>query len=44
MVMSMQRGAPEWMLRILRESTVNIPVDFKGRQKIDEKTGALRSS
>ncbi|KAK3385466.1 hypothetical protein B0H63DRAFT_414541 [Podospora didyma] len=41
---SMLRGAPEWMLRILRESTVNIPVDFKGRQKIDEKTGALRSS
>ncbi|KAK1775523.1 hypothetical protein QBC45DRAFT_396042 [Copromyces sp. CBS 386.78] len=29
------RGAPEWVLRMARESTMKIPVDFKGRQVVD---------
>ncbi|CCC13140.1 unnamed protein product [Sordaria macrospora k-hell] len=36
------RGAPEWVLRMARESTVKIPVDFKGRQVVDVETGGIK--
>ncbi|KAK3391376.1 hypothetical protein B0T20DRAFT_510592 [Sordaria brevicollis] len=36
------RGAPEWMLRMARESTVKIPVNFKGRQVVDVETGGIK--
>ncbi|KAK0649536.1 hypothetical protein B0T16DRAFT_456944 [Cercophora newfieldiana] len=36
---SMLRGGPEWMLRLLR-NTSNYPIDFRGRQRITE-TGGL---
>ncbi|KAK3948906.1 hypothetical protein QBC32DRAFT_327404 [Pseudoneurospora amorphoporcata] len=37
-----ERGAPEWVLRMARESTVKIPVDFKGRQVVDVETGVIK--
>jgi hypothetical protein len=37
-----QRGSPEWVMRAVREGTLSLGVDFKGRQKVDEKTGKLR--
>ncbi|CAK7233355.1 putative secondary metabolism biosynthetic enzyme [Sporothrix bragantina] len=35
------RGGPEWVQRIIRQGTEKLGVDFKGRQKIDAKTGKL---
>jgi len=37
-----QKGAPEWIMRGVRESTQSLGVDFNGRQKVDEKTGRLK--
>jgi hypothetical protein len=36
-----QRGAPEWMMRGVREGTQSLGVNFKGRQTVNEKTGRL---
>ena len=41
MLISLQRGAPEWMIRAVREDTQSLGVDFKGRQTVNEKTGRL---
>ncbi|KAH7230747.1 hypothetical protein B0J15DRAFT_410610 [Fusarium solani] len=35
------KGGPEWLWRLAREGTGNTQVDFRGRQKLDPKTGAL---
>ncbi|KAM6534419.1 hypothetical protein FALCPG4_004059 [Fusarium falciforme] len=35
------KGGPEWLWRLAREATGNTQVDFRGRQKLDPKTGAL---
>ena len=40
-VLITQRGAPEWIMRAVREGTQSLGVDFKGRQKVDGKTGRL---
>lgn len=39
-----QKGGPEWLWRVARKGTGNTKVDFKGRQKLDPKTGALLQS
>ncbi|KAI5463060.1 hypothetical protein BGZ63DRAFT_422460 [Mariannaea sp. PMI_226] len=41
---TMLKGGPEWMWRLARERTGNTRVDFKGRQKLDPKTGGLLQS
>jgi all-trans-retinol dehydrogenase (NAD+) len=41
-VSTFKRGAPEWMMRTVREGTQALGVDFKGRQKLDSRTGRLQ--
>ncbi|KAI0175380.1 short-chain dehydrogenase [Pestalotiopsis sp. NC0098] len=38
------RFLPEWLLRIARQSSQGLRVDFKGRQKIDARTGGLSTT
>ncbi|KAH7129270.1 hypothetical protein EDB81DRAFT_846170 [Dactylonectria macrodidyma] len=38
------KGGPEWLWHVVREGTKQLGVDFKGRQKIDSKTGDLLGS
>ncbi|KAK5662199.1 hypothetical protein OQA88_8104 [Cercophora sp. LCS_1] len=38
---SMLRGGPEWMLRILRNSSKKYGIDFRGRQEISESGGLV---
>ncbi|KAL1887663.1 hypothetical protein Sste5346_010058 [Sporothrix stenoceras] len=35
------RGGPEWLQRVIRQSTERLGVDFRGRQTIDAKSGKL---
>ncbi|EHK21928.1 uncharacterized protein TRIVIDRAFT_136631, partial [Trichoderma virens Gv29-8] len=35
------KGGPDWFFRIIRNGSNNLGVDFKGRQRIDPKTGRL---
>ncbi|KAH7010552.1 hypothetical protein EDB80DRAFT_715068 [Ilyonectria destructans] len=35
------KGGPEWIWRLARDTTKNLAVDFRGRQKLDPETGAL---
>lgn len=35
------RGAPEWMMRAVREGTWSLGVNFRGRQTVDKKTGRM---
>ncbi|KAK6209907.1 short-chain dehydrogenase [Colletotrichum tabaci] len=39
--MAMLRGGPEWLLKMSREQTQKIKVDYVGYQKINSKTGKL---
>ncbi|KAL7938356.1 NAD(P)-binding protein [Trichoderma chlorosporum] len=35
------RGGPEWFFRLLRESTANFRINFRGRQEVDSQTGQM---
>ncbi|KAL2817924.1 short chain dehydrogenase/reductase family protein [Aspergillus cavernicola] len=35
------RGAPDWFQNLVRSGTKSLKVDFRGRQKLDPKTGRL---
>ncbi|KAF7528991.1 hypothetical protein G7054_g9986 [Neopestalotiopsis clavispora] len=35
------KSLPEWLFRVLRESSQDLRVDFKGRQKVNLETGGL---
>ncbi|KAK9777008.1 hypothetical protein SCAR479_06409 [Seiridium cardinale] len=35
------RALPEWLIRIARDGSRKMGVDFRGRQRLDEKTGGL---
>ncbi|KAM4064977.1 short chain dehydrogenase [Hirsutella rhossiliensis] len=36
------RGGPEWLFRLVRERSLGLNLDFKGRQQLDDKTGGIR--
>ncbi|KAH6894650.1 hypothetical protein B0T10DRAFT_527372 [Thelonectria olida] len=41
---AIMKGGPEWMWRVIREETRNLGVNFRGRQKLNPKTGGLTAS
>ncbi|KAM0248376.1 hypothetical protein ACHAQJ_009501 [Trichoderma viride] len=38
------RGGPDWFFRLVRESTANFRIDFRGRQQVDAETGKLQKT
>ncbi|RFU81123.1 short-chain dehydrogenase [Trichoderma arundinaceum] len=43
-VVATLRGGPEWFFRLVRESTANFRIDFRGRQELDKETGRLQKA
>ncbi|KAL6871338.1 NAD(P)-binding protein [Trichoderma novae-zelandiae] len=43
-VVATLKGGPEWFFRIIRESTGNFQINFRGRQEIDTETGKMQKA
>lgn len=39
MLIKLQRATPEWIFRLIKNTTGHLAVDFKGGQRIDEAGG-----